>query len=123
MFEAFKIIPALQNIFQTEIEYMEDSFVDLTPLQLEAYVRKHGQPKGRLYRVLPIEPTVIDRQGNEQVTVELNIVEESGRLLALQGVAFVYRASSPLDQQNPSFEERLAYLRPRLPPIVIGEDS
>jgi len=33
---------------------------------------------------------------------------------------FVYRSSSAMQEKNPTFAQRLAYLRPRLPSVVIG---
>ena len=63
------------------------------------------------------EPTAIERTP-EKVTLELNVVTECQKKLLFEGVAFVYRASASMTEANPTFALRLAYLRPRLPPIV-----
>ncbi|MEX1027445.1 MAG: hypothetical protein WD049_05485 [Candidatus Paceibacterota bacterium] len=120
MLEALRLIPALQVIFTSEIEFTPDSFSELNAEQLAAFIRDHGATDERIYRVLPMEPTVIDRQGKERITLELSIVIESQRQLLLDGVAFVYRASAAMSEQQPTFEQRLDYLRPLLPPVVIG---
>ena len=119
MLEAFRLIPALQVIFTSEIEFNEDSFEELTDAQYAAFVRDFGKQKERVYRIVLIEPTEIKRTP-EKVTMELNIVMESQKQLLYDGVAFVYRASATMPESNPTFAERLAYLRPKLPPIAIG---
>lgn len=40
--------------------------------------------------------------------------------LLLDAVDFVYRASAGMGQASPTFQQRLAYLRTRLPQVVIG---
>ncbi|QDV54104.1 hypothetical protein [Rosistilla oblonga] len=121
MFEAFRLIPALQAIFQSGIEFREDSFAELNAAQREAYERKVAVPDEPIFRVLPCEPTVIERQGNEKVTVELTIATQSERQLLLEAVRFIYRATDELPKESTSFEQRLDFLRQRLPPIVVGE--
>lgn len=117
MLEAFRLIPALQFIFTHEIEFTEDSFASLTTEQSEALRRRGEELPETVYRVLPIEPQAIERSAGK-VTMELPIVTEPERQSLLDGVAFVYRASDQLDEQKPTFSERLEFLRPRLPPIV-----
>ena len=97
MLDAFRLIPALQVIFTQEMEFTEASFAGVTT----------------------IEPQSIERSA-EKVTMELSIVTESERQLLLDGVAFVYRASAEMNEQTPTFAQRLEYLRSRLPPIVLG---
>jgi hypothetical protein len=123
MLQAFRLIPALQVIFRSEIELSTDSFVELNAGQREAYQRKMGTPDEPVYRVVPMEPTVISGQDNERITVELSVVSASERQLLLDAVEFVYRASTAMPEKTPTFEQRLAYLRPKLPPIVIGSDE
>jgi len=122
MFDAFRLIPALQVIFEHEIEFDEESFATLTAKQLAAYERRHGKPSETLYRATAFEPQAIERT-EEKVTLELSIVTDSERQLLLDGVAFVYHSSKKLDPKNPTFAERLAYLRPRLPPIVTSQSE
>lgn len=121
MLNAFQLIPPLQVIFKSEIEFTADSFIELNAAQREAFKHKMGHSEERIYRVVPLEPTVVDRQ-DEKVTLELSIVTESERQLLLDAVDFVYRASAAMPEKNPTFAQRLDYLRPRLPPIVIGEE-
>lgn len=117
MFDAFRLIPALQIIFTHEIEFCEDSFVELTPEQYNALKRRGGNPSGILYRIVEFEPEAIERTA-DKITLELTIVDESERQLILHAVKFVYHASELMSDQNLTFADRLEYLRPRLPPIV-----
>lgn len=120
LFEAFQLIPALQMIFSTEIEFVEDSFRELTVEQYEIFRRKHGQEKERIFEIVPIERTAIERT-DEKVTFELSIVMDSERKLLLQGVKFIYHCTKsdgfPADA---SFQDRLEYLRTKLPPEMLS---
>ena len=111
------MIPPLQVIFASEIEFTADCFVELNDVQREAYRRKLGDSDERIYRVVPMEPTVVERQ-QEKMTVELSIVTDSQRQLMLDAVDFIYRASVEMPEKAPTFQQRLAFLRPRLPPVV-----
>lgn len=102
MLEAFRLIPALQLIFTDEIEFVEDSFVNLTAEQTAALERRDGKPSETLYRATAYEPQAIERSA-EKVTMELSVVTESERQLLLDGVAFVYRSTAPMDKVNPTF--------------------
>ena len=117
MLDVFRLIPAMQVVFTNEIEFVPDSFVNLTPEQLEAWVRREGEPTETLYRVVHFEPQAIERL-SDKVTWELSIVTESERQLLLDAVNFVYRSSASMTNENPTFAQRLEHLRPRLPPIV-----
>lgn len=117
MLQAIRLIPALQVIFTHEIEFVAESFAELTSAQMAAYERREGKPTEVVYRVTEFESHAIERTV-DKVTMELSIVTESQRQLLLDGVAYVYRATKELDKTHPSFTERLDYLRPRLPPIV-----
>ena len=64
-----------------------------------------------------MEPTVIDRVGDEKVTWELNIVTGKERQQLLDGVKFIYRATQAMPEK-PSFQERLDWLKPKLPPVI-----
>jgi len=121
MLHAFRLIPAIQLIFKSKFEFTSESFGELTEQQYEAYERKVGKRTETLYRVLPFEPTVLD-SGDENVRLlEITIVTENERRLLLEGVAFIFNASAEMKGDSPTFEERLEYLRPRLPPIVTGD--
>ena len=121
MFDVFRLIPAMQVIFTTEIEFDESSFAELNEQQYAAFERDHGKPTERMFQIVLMEPTAIERT-EEKVTLELNVVSESQKQLLFEGVAFVYRASANIKESSPSFIDRLSYLRPRLPPIVIGKE-
>ena len=75
MLDAFRLIPALQLIFRTEIEFTADSFVELNRSQREVFQQKMGDSDDRIYRVVLLEPTVVQRQ-DEKVTLELSVVTE-----------------------------------------------
>jgi hypothetical protein len=117
MLEMFRLIPAIQIIFSSKIEFSEVSFADMTQEQQEAFERQGLATGEKFYRIVVFEPEAIERT-DEKVTWELTIVSEAEKQLLLDGVAFVHRESSSLNQSNPSFEDRLEYLRPRLPPSV-----
>jgi hypothetical protein len=120
MLDAIRLIHALKIVFRRETEFFPESFAELTPKQEEVWQRKHGKSPERIYRVVPFEPTVIERT-EEKVTLELEVVTESERKLLLDAVRFVYIATREMPEKNPSFCERLAYLRPKLPPIVTSD--
>ena len=90
--------------------------------QYAAYASREGEPIEEIYRIVQFEPEAVERTP-EKVTLELSIVTESHKELLLRGVRFVYRATEEMRQPNPSFEERLDYLRQRLPPIIVGDES
>ncbi len=109
LLDAFQLIPALQTIFTTEIEFVEDSFRELTADQYEIFRRKHGQEGERIFAIVPIERTAVKRT-EEKVTFELSIVMDSQRKLLLHGVKFIYYCTAsegfPADA---SFQDRLEY--------------
>lgn len=122
MLNALRLIPALQVIFRTEIEFTVDSFVELTAAQRDVYRQKMGDSGERIYRVALLEPTVVQRQ-EDNVTLEISIVTESERQLLLDAVDFVHRATAEMPDKSATFQQRLAYLRPRLPPVVMGDEG
>jgi succinate dehydrogenase flavin-adding protein (antitoxin of CptAB toxin-antitoxin module) len=122
MLGAFRLIPALQLIFKTEIEFSEDCFVELTPSQREVFEQKMGHSDEQIYQVVVLEPTVVLRQ-EEKITLELSVVTESERQLMLEAVEFVYRATEEMPDETTTFQQRLDFLRRRLPPVVIGDEG
>ena len=66
--------------------------------------------------------TVVQRQEGT-VTLELSVVTESERQLMLDAVDFVYRASAEMPDKSATFQQRLDFLRRRLPPVVIGDEG
>ena len=93
--------------------------MELTPEQYEAYRRKVGPTNHRIYRIVLIEPSVIERTP-ERVTYELEIVTEQEKLCILAAVNHIRACSKELDQGYPTFAERLAFLRKRWPSEVTG---
>ena len=116
---------ALRVVFTTGIEFKPDCFVPLAGAKLEAYLRKVGPLTGTMYEIVSVEPTVINRVGNEKIELELSIASEKDRGLLLAAVAFVYKTSDEIlkDKKNVSFEERLQCLKPRLPHEITGDES
>ena len=116
LLHAFQLIPALQVIFTNEIEFEEDSFRELSAEQYEIFGRKHGPESERIFEILPIEQTVIERT-EEKVTFELQIVMESEKKLLLSAVKFFHHMTKADGMPaNTSLHDRLEYLRKRLPP-------
>lgn len=119
MLTAFRLIPALQVIFSTDIEYVEDSFCELSPEAYAMYVRDHGESPERIFEIVAIERTAIERT-KEKVTFELNVVSESQRRLLLEGVKFIYHCTKDVEfPPESSFLDRLEYLRKRLPAVML----
>ena len=119
MLAAFRLIPALQVIFSTNIEYFEDSFRELSPEAYAMYVRDHGESPERIFEIVAIERTAIARTP-EKVTYELNVVTESQRQLLLEGGKFIYHCTRETEfPPGSDFLDRLEYLRKRLPPVML----
>lgn len=121
MLELLRLIPALQTVFQYRIEFKPDSFELLNEAQAEAFERKMGGSAKEIYRIVNIEPTVIERQGNERITVELSVVSKQQRDLLLEAVAYVHRATSAMPRGKTSFRQRLKKLQTRLPDYITGQ--
>ncbi|MDB5390401.1 MAG: hypothetical protein JWM11_6047 [Planctomycetaceae bacterium] len=123
MLAAIQLIPALQIIFTTEIEFIEDSFRELSSEQYEIFRHKHGQNQERIFEIVPIERTAIERTA-EKVTLELSIVTDSERQQLFQGVRFIHHCTES-DGLSPetTFHDRLKYLRKKLPPVFLSVPS
>ena len=118
--QAFQLIPALQVIFSTEIEYVEESFRELSAEQYEIYRSKHGKETEKIYEIVAIERTAIERTP-EKVTYELNIVMGSERKRLLEAVKFIYHCTKPPGlPAKASFDDRLEYLRKRFPKEMLS---
>jgi hypothetical protein len=100
---------ALQLIFQTKIEFTEDSFEELNQAQFAAYRRDHGDPGERIYRVVHFEPSANRSDDGTRVTLELSIVTETERQHLLDAMKLIYGATQSM--REPSFAERLEDLR------------
>jgi hypothetical protein len=116
--DVLRLLPAFEVILSTRIEYTPDSFQELTPVQLEIYKTKVGTPQGKVYRIVPLEPTVIDRVAPTEdhpgkVVWELNVVTEQQRADLLAAVKVIHQASTEVNRFKPSFEERLDFMNQR----------
>ncbi len=122
MIPFLELANAVNIVFTSGIEFVPESFQVLSGQKLDAYLAKIGPMTEPMYEIVAMEPTVVDRVANEKVTWELNIVSEHERKLLLDAVRFVYRASGPMTG-TPSFQERLEWLKPKLPPVITGSES
>ena len=113
----FALIPGIQLVFRCGVELTEDDFIELTPEQYDAYRRKVGPTDERIYRVVLIEPSVIERTP-EKVTYELEIVTEQEKRCVLAAVNRIHVCSKEMDQREPTFAQRLEFLGKRWPPEV-----
>jgi hypothetical protein len=123
MLQAIELANALRAVFTSGIEFQPDCFVLLSGAKLKAYLRKCGPMIEPMYEVVSLEPTVIKRTGNGNITLELSIVSERDRQHLLNAVKFVHTASREMksDKTPIQFADRLDWLRPRLPEIITGE--
>ena len=117
MIPFLELAEAVSIIFPSGIEFVPQSFKALSGEKLEAYLRNVGPMTEIMYEIVAMEPTVIDRVGDEKVTWELNIVTGKERQQLLDGVKFIYRATEAMPGK-PSFQERLDWLKPKLPPVI-----
>ena len=108
MQDLLQLAKALQVVHETKIEFKPDCFVELAGAKLEAFRRKMSHITGRVYEVVVLEPTVIERVGNERLTLELSTVTESERRDLLNAVKFVYRQTKKM-RPNATFQDRLKY--------------
>ncbi len=115
----FALIPGIQLVYRCGVELTEDDFIELTPEQYDAYRRKMGPTDERIYRVVLIEPSVLERTP-EKVTYELEIVTEQEKRCALAAVNHIHVCSKELDQREPAFAQRLEFLGKPWPPEVTG---
>ncbi len=73
MFDIFKLIPFLQVVFETEHEFTEQSFRELSPEQFTAYYRDFGHSDEAIFQPLPFESTVSQRS-DDKIMWELSVV-------------------------------------------------
>ena len=117
-----ELAEAVRIIFTSGIEFVAQSFKALSGEKLQAYLRNVGPMTEIMYEIVAMEPTVIDRVGNEKVTWELNIVTGKERQQLLDGIKFIYRATQTMPGK-PSFQERLHWLKPKLPRVITGSQE
>ena len=89
LFALFGLIPGIQVVYRFGVELTERDFMELTPEQYAAYRRKEGPTRERIYRIVLVEPTAIERTP-EKVTYQLEIVteqEKSWRRLTISATA------------------------------------
>ena len=110
LFALFGLIPGIQVVYRFGVELSDRDFTELTPEQYAAYRRKEGPTQERIYRVVLVEPSAIERTP-EKVTYELEIVTEQEKACILAAVAHIRKCSKELNPTNPTFAERLEFLR------------
>jgi len=118
----FDLVRGIRVVYRFAVELTERDFLELTPEQYEAYRRNVGPTDQRIYRMVLVEPSAIERTA-EKVTYELEIVTEEEKRCILAAVNHIRACSKQLDPANPTFAERLEFLRKHLPPEVTGETS
>jgi hypothetical protein len=119
LFALFGLIPGIQVVYRFGCELTERDFMELTPEQYDAYRRKVGPTQQRIYRIVLIEPSAIERT-SEKVTYELEIASEQEKSCILAAVDHIRNCSKELNPTSPTFAERLEFLRQRWPPEVTG---
>ena len=103
-----ELAEAVRIIFTSGIEFVAQSFKALSGEKLQAYLRNVGPMTEIMYEIVAMEPTVIDR-GKE-------------RQQLLDGIKFIYRATQTMPGK-PSFQERLDWLKPKLPRVITGSQE
>ena len=120
MLPAMEFAKAMRFVYSTGIEFVPESFVSLVGAKLEAFLMQNGPTTEPVYEVIAMEPTAIERIGNERVTIELMIVTERFRTLLLGAVSVVNISTREMPGENIEFTDRLEWLRPNLPGIMTG---
>jgi hypothetical protein len=112
--QVLALAAAVKRVFETRTAYTEESFVELTEEQYAAW-RLQGHPiAGKIYRVVPLEPTL-----TANGKLELNVVTESERndLVAATRMIFSYCEGSK--QSFECFEDRLKFAGRMMPDVLV----
>lgn len=120
-----ELADAIRVVYAARIEFEPECFVPLAGAKLEAYCSQFGPMTEPMYEVVALEPTVVERDGNNKITLELAIVSERDRNLMLDAVKFVYAVSREMPEMKDQiqFADRLEWLRPKLPEVITGGAS
>ena len=120
-----ELADAIRVVYAAGIEFEPECFVPLAGAKLEAYRCQFGPTTEPMYEVVALEPGVVERDGNDKLTLELAIVSERDRKLMLDAVKFVYAASRemPEKKEQIQFADRLEWLRPKLPGVITGPSA
>jgi len=118
-----ELADAIRVVYASGIEFEPDCFVPLAGTKRESYCRQFGPTTEPMYEVVAIEPTLIERSGDDKVMLELAIVSQRDCKLLLDAVKFVYAASREMPGTNEpiNFADRLEWLRQKLPAVITGE--
>ena len=92
-----ELAEAVRIIFTSGIEFVAQSFKALSGEKLQAYLRNVGPMTEIMYEIVAMEPT-------------------------LDGIKFIYRATQTMPGK-PSFQERLDWLKPKLPRVITGSQE
>lgn len=120
MWQYLQLAQALQVVFDTRIEFTDDCFVEFTEAQYASYEEKVGPIDGPVYRVVLLEPTLLDDPERGSPVLELPIVSEKEKSDLVQAVAFVHHFCQDAGRSFSSFGEKLDFLAPRLPRVITG---
>jgi hypothetical protein len=103
----------LKKVFETAVEYTEETFVELTPQQYAAWSRQGYSEGERVFRVVALEPQMLPGR-----KLELSVVtdEEKAGLIAATQLIHRFCAMSPLSPKGfDTFLDRLKFVTAQLP--------
>ncbi len=116
MLRFLELADALRIVYEYGFELAEENFVELTHEQYVSLEENDGDISKHWFRV---SRGVFEERNNPPE--ELTIVDEHEKARILQAVELVCKMSDKSEQTFKDFRERLAYLKDRLPPSIIGE--
>jgi hypothetical protein len=109
---------AVMKVFETRIEYTEDSFAELTEQQYAAWQQQERPIDGKLYRVLPHEPTfTLQRQ------LELPVVTERQKHELIAATRLIVAYCEGAAESVGCFEDRLNYAARKMPRVLLPESQ
>lgn len=110
--QMFRLLDALEALFDLGFELVEDDFRELTDEEYACVEAKAGASEVPLYR---IHDRVLLKHGKSTST--LFLCDEEERDLLLEAVAYVKRAAEKDGLETTNFKERMLYVRGRLPKV------
>lgn len=101
------------QIFQIGFLPKEEDFLELTPSQYDSFRAQGGEVNGKIYALLPQEPT---HQGYDDFE-GLNVVDEHDKHLLLSGVKTIENLCKHSEKELKTDKEKLQYAAKSCPPI------
>lgn len=108
---------AVMRVFENRMEYTEDCFVELNDQEYASWRRQQMPEKGRIFRVVPHEPTV-----NADNRLELTVCDELEMYALIDATQLVYHYCEGAAQEFESFEDRLRYAGRMMPEPLVPPD-